>query len=404
MAKATFQKPPKPIEIDKFLGLNESVGNTEIEIGEFSLIENFRITKNYKLQKRPGHHTFINFTTTADVQGIWQGVIDGKEILLSCWNGNVYEYDLSISTTTVDIADLITEGTVTIIGTLTDARTCIFWFQDKIYFMNGAEYKEYDGTTFQDVTGYVPTIALNAPPAGGGTLFEEVNLLTGKKIQTFIGDGSSTLYQLAEAGLDATLLIITVDGVSKTEGVDFTVNRTLGQVTFTVAPVNEALVSIEWEKVAAGNADLVLNHKYAIDFGVNNDTNLFIFGNPNEKYVFRFSGIARANYFPANSFVGVGSTEFAITDLKPNQQNLLVFKERATFIVKPAVNPNFADNTGLNPYNFGYQDLNEQVGNLAPKMVQLIEDSPVSLDGFSMWLWEITQVELQRSARSYLIE
>jgi len=159
MARATFQKPPKPIEIDKFLGLNESVGNTEIDLGEFSLIENFRITKNYKLQKRPGHHTFINFTTTADVQGIWQGVIGGKKVLISCWNGNVYEYDLTVTTTTVDIADLITEGTITIIGTLTDARTCIFWFQDKIYFMNGVEYKEYDGTTFQDVPPYVPTIA-----------------------------------------------------------------------------------------------------------------------------------------------------------------------------------------------------------------------------------------------------
>jgi len=398
MARANFQKPPKPIEIDKFLGLNESVGNTEIQIGEFSLLENFRITKNYKLQKRPGHHTFINFTTTADVQGIWQGVIDGKEILLTCWNGNVYEYNLTINTDTVDIADLITEGTVTIIGTLTDARTCIFWFKDKVYFMNGTDYKEYDGTTFGDVVGYIPTIAINSPPLGGGTLFEEVNLLSGQKSQTFIGDGT-TLYQLAETTLDVDTVLISVDGVPKTEGVDFTVNRTLGQVTFTVAPVNLSTVIITWTKVTAGNADLVKNHKYAIDFGVQNDTNLFIFGNPNEKYVFRFSGIAKANYFPANSFVGVGSTEFAITDLKPNQQNLLVFKERATFIVKPSVNPNFADNSGLNPYNYGYEDLNEQVGNLAPKMVQLIEDSPVSLDGFSMWLWGITQVELQRSAK-----
>lgn len=399
MAKANFQKPPDPVKIDKFLGLNESVGNTEMKIGEFSTLENFRITKNYKLQKRPGHHTLINFTTSANVQGIWEGVIGGKEVLIACWNGNVYEYDLTVSTTTVDIADLITEGTVTIIGTLTDVTTDILWFKDLVYFINGTDFKQYDGTTFGDVVGYIPTVALNAPPSGGGTLFEEVNLLTGKKIQTFVGDGSSTLYQLAETGLDADLLVITVDGVTLTETVDFTVNRTLGQVTFTVAPVNEASVSITWTKVVSGNANLVKNHKYAIDYGVNNDTNLFIFGNINEKHVFRFSGVGRANYFPVNSFVSVGSTEFSITDLKPNQQSLLVFKQRATFIVKPTINPNFSSNTGLNPYNYGYQDLNEQVGNLAPKMVQLIEDKPISLDGYSMWLWGITNVELQRNTR-----
>lgn len=398
MANASFQKPPKPIEINKFLGLNESIGNTEIEMGEFSFLENFRITKNYKLQKRPGHQTFINFTTTSDVQGIWQGQIASKNILLVAWNGTIYEYDLDIATSTVDIADLITEGTVTTIGSMTDAKTCIFWFYDKIYFMNGTEYKEYDGTTFQDVVPYVPTIAINAPPSGGGTLFEEINLLTGTKTQTFVGDGTA-LYQLAEVNIDADAVTATVNGVAKVEGVDFTVNRVLGQVTFNVAPASNDAVSITWTKVIAGNADLVKNHKYGIDFGIDNDTNLFIWGNVNEKYTFRFSGIAKANYFPANSFVNVGSTEFSITDLKSNQQQLLVFKERATFIVKPSVNLNYADNTGLNPYNFGYEDLNEQVGNLAPKMVQLIEDTPVSLDGYSMWLWSITEVELQRNAK-----
>lgn len=398
MAVAKFQKPPKPIKIENFLGLNESVGNTQIKLGEFSLLENFRITKNMKLQKREGHHVFINFGS-GDVQGIWYGTIEGKNIMLVCWAGDVYEYDMDISTPTIDIADLITEGTVTIIGTITDVKTDIVWFAEKVYFLNGTDYKEYDGTTYQDVVGYIPTVALNSPPAGGGTLFEEVNLISGKKTQIFVGDGASTLYQLAESGLDADLLVITVDGAPKTEGVDFTVDRVLGQVTFTVAPINLASVSITWAKVTAGNADLVKNHKYMVDFGVNNDTNLFIFGNINEKNVFRFSGLLKANYFPANSFVGVASDEFAITDLIASQNSLLVYKENSTKLVAPTINPNYANNTGLNPYNYGYQDLNEKVGNLAPKMVQLIEDSPVSVDGFSMWLWGITEVETQRSAK-----
>ena len=389
MAKATFQKPPKPLEISNFLGLNESVGNTEMKTGEFSFLENFRITKNYKLQKRPGHHNFVEFGA-GNVNGMWQGTLASKNIMLMCWDGDVYEYDMDITTTTTDITDLVTEGTVTVVGSITATSTDIFWFKDSVYFINGTDYKVYDGTTYQNVDPYIPTVALNAPPLGGGTLFEESNLLTGKKTQTFVGDGT-VLYQLAESGIDATVLVVTVDGVSKTEGSDFTVNRTLGQVTFAVAPVNLSIVSVTWDKVEAGNADLVKNHKFGVLFGVQNDTNVFIFGNPNERNVFRFSGVGKANYFPSNSFVGVGSTQYSITDLTPQYQTLFVFKEDSTKIVNPTINPNYADNTGLNPYNFGYEGLNNAIGNKAPNMVQLIKDNPLSFDGYSFRLWGSTK-------------
>ena len=387
MAVAKFQKSPKPIELVNFLGLNESVGNTEIEFGECSFMQNFRITKNYKLQKRPGTHVFVNFGV-GNVQGLWEGNIAGKNIMLICWNGNVYEYDMSVDTDTTAIADLITEGTVTIIGTITDLKTSIFWMQDIIYFLNGSDFKQYDGTTYQDIQAYTPTVALNAPPAGGGTLFEEINLLTGLKTQTFVGDGSSTVYQLAETNIDATAVTGTVNGVAVVEGVDFSVNRTTGQVTFTVAPVNLAAVSLTWDKVEAGNADLVKNHKYATQYGINNDTNLFLFGNPNEKHVFRFSYVAKPNYFPATAFVGVGSTEYAITDMKPQYQSLLVFKEESAYVINPTANPNYDTNTGLNPYNFGYQSLNSAYGNLAPNMVQLVTDKPVSFTTSTWRLWD----------------
>jgi len=386
MAQASFQKPPKPIEITDFLGLNESVGNTEIKLGEFSLLENFRITKNMKPKKRPGHYTFINFGS-GDVQGVWYGTIASKTIMLACWDGDLYEYDMSVTTSTVDIADLITEGTVTIIGTITDARTSIFWFDDKIYFLNGTDYKEYDGTTYQDVVPYVPTVSLDAPPTGGGTLFEESNLLTGQKKMTFVGDGSSTTFVLPESGLDS-IDAVTIDGVAATS---YTADLVNGQITsVNPVPANESEVEVTWTLVVAGNSDLIKNHKYAIQFGVGNDTNLFIFGNLNEKHVFRFSGVAKANYFAANSFVGVHSTEFSITALVPQYQSLLVFKEDSSYVVNPTVNPNFTDNTGLNPYNYGYEGLNNAYGNSAPNMVQLIRDDAVSFDGYSWRQWTST--------------
>ena len=389
VATFTPRKKPSPIKIDRFLGINEAVGDTEVSVGEWISGFNARVTKDYKIEKRPGHYTYINFGV-GDVQGQWFGTIGGTQAMILCWNGNVYEYDTDVVTTTTAIATLISEGTVTILGTITDAKTNIFWFEDIVYFINGTDYKQYNGTTYADVVGYVPTVALSAPPSGGGTLFEEINLISGYKTQTFVGNGSSALYQLAEATLDATLVTATVNGVAQVETVDFTVNRTLGQVTFVVIPPNLATVSITWNKVESGNADLIKNHKYSLVFGVNADTNIFLYGNVNERNVFRFSGIGDATYFPTNSFVGVGSTEFAITSLVPQYQSLLVFKYDSTKLVNPTVNANYSANTGLNPYDYGYQGLDDSIGNKAPNMVQLVGGNPVSLDGVSLRHWVST--------------
>jgi hypothetical protein len=169
-------------------------------------------------------------------------------------------------------------------------------------------------------------------------------------------------------------------------------------VTFLVAPTNGAVVEVEWTKTVTGNSALVLGHKYMIDYGVDNDTNLFLFGGTHEPNTFRYSMVGKPNYFPASAFVNVGSNQFSITDLVAQQQSLLVYKEDSTYIINPTANPVYTTNAGVNPYDFGYRDLNEKIGNIAPKGVQLIKDTPISLDGFSMWLWSITSVESQRSA------
>jgi len=129
--------PPDPIEIDKFLGTNEAVGETEIAINEAISQLNYRITQNYKPQKRLGHKTFIDYGNSLDVQGMWHGTISNKNVLISINNGKVYEYDFSTKINTE-------------IGTLTDAKASIFYFEGKLYFLNGTDYKQYDGTLFQD--------------------------------------------------------------------------------------------------------------------------------------------------------------------------------------------------------------------------------------------------------------
>lgn len=92
MATFNASKPPAPIEISKYLGINEAVGETEIKLGEATSQINFRITQNYKPQKRTGHKTFIDFGNVKVVQGMWHGAIGSKTVLLVVNNGKIYEF------------------------------------------------------------------------------------------------------------------------------------------------------------------------------------------------------------------------------------------------------------------------------------------------------------------------
>ena len=94
MARFIASKPPAPIEISRYLGINEAVGETEIALGEATTQVNFRITQNFKPQKRTGHKTWINYGNVKDVQGMWEGTIGGKNVLIVVNDGKVHEYKM----------------------------------------------------------------------------------------------------------------------------------------------------------------------------------------------------------------------------------------------------------------------------------------------------------------------
>jgi hypothetical protein len=183
-----------------------------------------------------------------------------------------------------------------------------------------------------------------------------------------------------------------VNGVAKTEGTDFTVNRTLGTCVFGVAPTDEYEVIPLWEKVEAGNADLVKKNRFAMINGPGNDTAVFLWGNPDAKNRRSWSGSLKANYFPAINYYLIGSDEFAITDINPQYNRQIIFKEDRTHYSYPEWNDT------AKAWDYPVYDLNEKVGNVAYNAVQIVRNNPVSLSKQSWWEWTSTNVEDKRNA------
>ncbi|MFD0673924.1 hypothetical protein [Cohnella sp. GCM10027633] len=384
MATITRQKPNPPETIDRFLGLNEdTTGDTQLQLGESPSMINYRITENYKLRKREGYEQLFASLGSFDIQGMWYGSINGSYHFLFAANGHVYEHDLNT-------------GTNTSKGTLTDAKTFFFAFGEKVYMLNGSEYKYWDGVTFGDVAGYIPLIATATPPTGGGTENESLNLLTGKKRQTFSGNNSATSYQLAETAL-TSVDVVKVSGVVKTVTTDYTVNLTTGVVTFVVAPPTGVdNVDIQWTK-GSGSRSEITGHKFAMFFGGQNDTRAFFYGNGTNRYNYTglASGVPSAEYLPALNYREISSDEFAVTDIVRQYDRQIIFTNggEAWYSYYDPLTLDSGDVIA----DFPTFPLNQTKGNVTPGQSRLINNNPFTVfKGVQEWV--ATNVRDERNA------
>ena len=86
-------------------------------------------------------HTF-----PGEIQGTWCGYVGGEYVQVAAAAGKLWKIGFPATTA------------VSALGTLADAHTEFFGFREKLYILNGTQYKVFDGYKLSDVTGYVPTV------------------------------------------------------------------------------------------------------------------------------------------------------------------------------------------------------------------------------------------------------
>ena len=211
-------------------------------------------------------------------------------------------------------------------NTMNNQRSSFFIFDDKLYINDGVNYLVYNGTTLQDVStnAFIPTTTIGRSPSGGGTLYQDVNLLQPKRINTFIGNGTSTEYYL-----DATD-ITSVDEVyvNDTLTTAYTVSLTLGKVTFTTAPSTPGQsgtdnVKIVFSKTTSGYSTRIPSCTISLVF----DNRVFFAGNTTYKNTIFHSELKDPSYVSDLNYYEDGTSESAIKSITVGNNILWVFKE-----------------------------------------------------------------------------
>jgi hypothetical protein len=375
------QTPPI-LRIEPFKGINLSVTPTQIGDNQAADMLNMNTDERGAISKRKGYErVFANPLGAGKVNGIFEfRKPDGTAEMLFAHGSHIYRMN-------GDTPEVIYTG---LSPTLTVST---FSVGGKMYFMNGVSFFRYDGATFQAIPPYIPTLTISGKPGdiASGLLLEDFNLLGSGFKETFSGDGVGNVFKLAFYDLDTAMVKVKVNNVDLTEGIDFTVTHSFGSVSFLETPsIGTNNVEITAYKTQAGFPERISKCTMSTLFGGDNDTRVFVSGNPDSPNTMWRSGLFDPTYFPENGFYQVGSDRERIMGFAKQYDYLVIEKESSKGNMQYRIDVN-------GEATFPIKPLNDQIGTLASRSIQIVENNPVSLGRTGVYMLTSSNVRDERN-------
>lgn len=305
------------------------------------------------------------------VAGLWQGLVNGTEYVLAACDGKLWKlYDGEWKKE--EIGDVDTTQTVRIFG-----------FSGSAYILDGKKYRQWDGTTYGEVTGYVPLVLVSALPSGSGTELEQVNKLSDKRRAQYSPDGKATVFQLPETGL------VSVDSVRKNAQAvtGWTADAEKGTVTFAEAPeAGTNTIEITYSTGISFRSQ-VEAMRFSELYNGAQDTRVFLYGDGSNQVFYSgldTDGKARADYFPDLNVANIGEANTPVTGLIRHYSRLIAFKTESTYSVSYST---ITLEDGRVTAGFYITPVNRTIGNAAMGQVMLVSNSPRTLHGQDCYEW-----------------
>ena len=378
--------------VNRFLGLNTQSGSASLETGQSPYMKNFRIGDGYSLIKRDGYISLHDFGEK--IRAVLT-VHRDTDILFIAAGQKIYTVPLPFD------GERLREA-----GSIGQSDNCFFMeYFGNVYLWGGGKVQKYDSETmtFSDAEPYRPLIAVSCGVHDySGTPFEEVNMLGGavKKQFSTPSDGYRTFnlhrlpcksvdyVKIGTRTLESSLYSATPDNNSIliSSEVDVPAGTNIVEIGYTLDNVSE-------------NYEKIVNCTHFMFYGGENDTKVFLWGNP-EFPDGRFhsaivDGEPSAVYFPESSFTRIGDGR-RINDIIRQYDRQIIFCDGSAYVsyIEEKV-----DALGRKGFSFPVRTLSDTKGSVPIGQAKLIDNVPVTLAYDGLYKWPSTS---QRDERNTL--
>lgn len=204
-----------------------------------------------------------------------------------------------------------------------------FVYENIWYLKDGVNYLQYDGNEVKAVEGFIPTTTIARKPAGGGTPYQDVNMLSDYRINSFLSDGGSFDFFLDVMNIDSDYKPeVTVNGsVVSTD--QYSVDYADGKITFLNsapdAPQTDGQdnVTIKFKKTVPGYKENILGCTLLQVF----DNRVFFSGNESYPNVVWHCSLNDPSYCSDMDYYSEGLDAAHIRGLVAGNNALWVFRE-----------------------------------------------------------------------------
>lgn len=219
---------------------------------------------------------------------------------------------------------------------LSEAPSSAFIYDDVFYLKDGTRYIMYDGSgEAKDVVGYIPTTSISRKPMGGGTKYEDVNMLSDYRKNSFLADGGSFSFFLDVTNIDEDFVPVVTYNDELVAESEYEVDYKEGKITFLYTAPDVPLttgqdnVVIEFKKSVVDGNGVNKYHKAILECTLLQvfDNRVFFSGNAEYPNVVWHCSLNDPSYVSDLDYYNEGMDSAKVKGLVAGNNALWVFRE-----------------------------------------------------------------------------
>lgn len=357
------------LNVDSFKGLDLANSKVSVYKGRSIDCENIIADLAGKPVKRTGYETIV--AAGGRINGIHRLKTAAEEVILVHAASKLLKWEMSEN------------GLTELASDMADQKSYGVQYNGKLALFDGVTMRVYG--KFDDAyalkkaedEAFIPTVLINANPdqtPPGGTEFEQVNFLTGKRYVNFVvnpeSESSSFKLYVPEGKFseDGWLVVEKVNDEQEWSAITPTsTDKAKGCVTISKSSVSDVPKNVDNVRIGyyvapkSGEGAAVINKcNVGKLFGVGGNTNrLFLSGNPEKPNKVYYSGLDDLLYFPNQGYLTVGADASEVMGFSRVSDYLAVHKEdngqdASVFLISGSLDynskPVFAVKAGINSH------------------------------------------------------